>query len=160
VGAKQFSQTNNKQKKKEKIMKKLFFILILALSFVFTSCDAQKEATWYDYGNGVVNLDQVSLIRGNVSFTLVYDNDRIEIIDTSINGNTMEAFNRAIDNAPSGWESVTYQGAIVLDTFTIKLPGFKDRGISLENNDSCKKLVQTWVDDYEKLLSQLDKNQK
>lgn len=56
-------------------------VLIPALILGIAGCGNESGAKWYDYGNGKVNLNQVSHIKPNYSYQLTLASDALEDIN-------------------------------------------------------------------------------
>jgi hypothetical protein len=119
------------------------YTLVVLFSLVLLIWGFRSEA-WYDYGNGLVNLDRVSLIRSNMNITGVKrTGERIDLIDAPITLQNVWDLEKAIrDKGP--FESVSYAGEIMFDQFTVKLPGFDGYYITYSDDSDIISLAEAW----------------
>jgi predicted Zn finger-like uncharacterized protein len=142
----------------------IVILIVIAASIIYFSFN--KSATisiWYNYGNGMINLSNVHNIIGEMSFTLKLktknqygNNEEKKILDSDpITSNNIKKVKEAIKTNSGQWESVSSQAAIKFDSFTLRLPGFKESGIEV-TDDGCVKLVDSWLKTYSNLVSLLN----
>jgi|GEM_PF-6957464 hypothetical protein len=137
-----------------KVVLKLSLVLIVffALTILYLNGIKVRQADWYDFGNGLINLSNVSVIKSQMNFGIILkekDENGLDIeivlVDAVISKENLENFKTEISKYKDKWESVTYKASINFDLFTLKLQTFETASIPLLGNSSCIELVNFWV---------------
>jgi len=127
----------------------LLFLVLLIWGF------QSQQPQWYDYGNGLVNLNRISLIRSNMSFTGVTSSGQeVELADAPITWGSVFDLESAISEK-GPFERVRYTGKIMFDQFTITLSGFDAYHISYMGDDDIVSLAEAWLREVNRVHAQV-----
>jgi len=121
-----------------------------------------QSAIWYNYGNGLVNLSNVHNIHASMSFSLTlknknqYGGEINERVLTSepITLENVKKIKEALKKNSDKWESVSSSAEIKFDSFTLRLPSFKEAGVKV-NDNGCIELAEYWLKTYNNIVSLL-----
>lgn len=136
-------------------------IMIIVVIILFFGNIGGHKKSWYDYGNGCVNLSNTNIIRSEMNFSVIllekneYGLDiEKEIIKGPITRENVDKFKKNMNKYKGKWESVRYSAFIYFDSFSLRLYNFDSIGLSCTHEDS-KKLVEIWLSEYQKLINYL-----
>ena len=133
---------------------------LLAISLFIWGFRANDE--WYDYGNGLVNLNRVSLIRSTMSITgLDKDGDFIAVlIKGPITDENIYELEEKIPEAELENKNyisrVRYDAKIMFDQFEVNLGGFDERGITYSDSVDIVRLARSWLREVERVRAQVN----
>ncbi len=136
-------------------MKRILFVLTLpAILFGLSGCGNDAGSRWYDYGNGKVNLNQVSHIKPTFDYYLTLASDSLEDINKNYSESiTEESSDRLIESlnleeiSKQPFYRVRLKASVHFDLFELTL---------YESEDYIKRPSTYQVNDY--LLGKLREN--
>lgn len=117
-----------------------------------------SQKGWYNYGNGCVNLSNVTNVQSEMSFSLSlaekdeYGANKVVVLASgAITENNVNEIREGIVKYSGKWEGIEYSAYIRFDSFTLKLYTMDAAGLQC-NDEGCIKLAELWLSDYQKLL--------
>ncbi len=115
----------------------------------------QTAANWYDYGNGKVNMNEISYLGSKMEMFIKYpDGHKVEIITGAATRTNLALAKIKLSEAAPGWSSISSSAHVKLDMFTIRMPTLADYGMTLGGNEDVIELLTRWVEEYEKVAAQ------
>jgi len=144
-------------------MRIIELICLISVIVLFSGCGKKvSQKGWYDYGNGLVNLSNVSHIQSEMSFSLKLqekdkygDNKTVNLVNGPITKANVAKMRENLKKYSGKWDAVSYAASIRFDGFTLKLQDFDSAGLECTDEGAIK-LVELWLSEYQKLLNYLD----
>lgn len=135
--------------------------IIVFAGLLAAGCSDRSQG-WYNYGNGCVNLANVTHISSSMSFELTlpeqneYGQKKVVSLaqGESITQENVDKIISELKKYAGKWESVSTAASIQFDAFTLQLYTLKSAGLPA-TDEGCVKLVGIWLSEYNKLAGSL-----
>jgi len=138
----------------------------LLLMMSMTACGRPKNGgNWYDTGNGMVNLDQVTHISSQITLVLILAGEEspdgesprsVVVLDRDpLNPRNIDKAIAELVKYQGQWKNVRYGGVILLDNFTMGLPDLDALGLDGASGPNCMRMLNAWLKTWKTLHARL-----
>jgi hypothetical protein len=150
---------------------KIKVLLFMGISaFAVTSAYA---GNWYDYGNGLINLDLITRIDSKMTVTLVLKelvrdangtvqkdakggeiHRTVVLADTFITEDGVDSVIDGVKKYTGRYEGIQANATLMFDSQVLTLATFESSGLPA-NDDGLAKLAESWLTDFQKVKKSL-----
>lgn len=147
-------------------MKLLLTSSLILVSVFLSGCGKPSSDQWHNYGNGMVNLANVSHIKGkiNLAYSKIYDIEKEEYVcpnaeggdwNNSLTNNDIEIVINALENAEENncYWNIRVSAFIMFDDFKLELYKFPSTDDITNNEiDNIEDNLENALDYYQSIF--------